>query len=177
MKRNSRLKQAVSGRNILLVISLLFTVCLWSSSAVAADPDFSGNWTLDEEQSDIGEGRFRPSRTLEVKQDKVNLKVVMFRRGRDGQERRMESVYSLDGKETTSGEEGRSTISTVKWSEDGKSLIIHAKRIRTRNGETSEIKTDETWTLRKDGKVLTIQSKTSSPRGESSAKLVYNLGS
>jgi hypothetical protein len=177
MKKNSKFQLAVAARNIFLAITVSITAGMLSSSTFAADPDFSGKWKLNEEQSEIGEGRFRPSMTLEVKQDKVNLEVIRVRTGRDGEERSMESVYSLNGEETTNGNENRTTVSTAIWSEDGKSLVIHSKRSFTREGQTFEFETVETWMLGEGGKILTIQSKTSSSWGETSAKLLYNLDS
>ncbi len=176
MKRTMKFQQIQAGRNLFLAIAVLFSTGLLSSQLFAAGPDFSGKWTLNEEKSEIGEMRFGASAALEVKQDKSNLTVVRVRTGRDGQEMRMEMKYSLDGKETTSGEGNRSAVTTAKWSEDGKSLMIHTKRSFTRDGQTMEFETDETWMLSSDGKSLTIQSSSSSPRGDRSMKLVYNLG-
>ena len=87
----------------------------------------------------------------------------------------MESAYSLDGKENTTSTERRTTTSTAKWSDDGKSLVIHSKSSFTRDGDTFEFTADETWTLGDKGKTLTIQSKSSSSRGEFSYKAVYDL--
>lgn len=176
MKRNSKIRLFVSMRNICFTALLLITAGMMSSSTFAANPDFSGMWKLDEGKSEIGEGRFRPSMTLDVKQDKENLNVVRVRIGRDGEERKRESVYSLDGKETTSGQENRTTVSTANWSKDG-TLTILSKRTFTRNGETFESETTEKWILGEGGKMLTIQSKFSSSRGEVNVELVYNLGS
>ena len=146
------------------------------SESFTAIPDFSGTWKLNEGKSEFGEGRFRAAATMEVKQDKMNLNVTRVRTGRNGQERSMESSYSLDGKETTSSTERRSTTSTAKWSEDGKSLVIHSKSTFSRDGDTFEFTSDETWTLGDKGKTLSIQSKSSSSRGEFSYKAVYDLG-
>ncbi len=159
---------------VLAVIALMAAAMI-PAKAYAAKPDFNGTWTLNEEKSQIGEGRNMPSKTLEVKQDKANLTVVRTRTGRDGQERRRESVYSLDGKETTVEGESRTTVSTAKWSEDGKSLVIRSASSFTREGETFEFKMTETWTLGEGGKSLTIVSESSSSRGEFSTTLVYDL--
>ncbi len=43
-----------------------------------------------------------------------------------------------------------------------------------REGETFEIKTDEIWKLSEDGKVLTIDYTSTSPRGERKSIRVYN---
>ncbi len=155
-------------------IALLFVGGLFASGVFAATPDFSGTWTLNEEKSEIGEGRFRPTATLEVNQDKMNLTVVRTRIGRDGEERKRESVYSLDGKETTFEGERRTTVSTAHWSEDGKTLKIESKSSWTREGETFESKVVETWMLGDGGKTLSIQSISSSSRGEFSTDLVYD---
>lgn len=173
MKKASKIQLPIVFRNIFLVTVLIATGML-SSNSFAANPDFSGKWKLDEGKSEIGEGRFRPSMTMEVKQDKSTINVVRVRTGRNGEERRMESEYSLDGKETTEGGDNRTVVSTAKWSDDGKSLVIHSRRSFSRQGQTFEMETDETWTTGEGGKTLIIQSKTSSSRGEREAKLVYN---
>ena len=86
-------------------------------------------------------------------------------------------LLSLDGKEIKEGDENRTTVSTAKWSADGTSLVIHSKRTFNRDGQSFESTSDETWILGKDGKTLTIQSKFTSQRGETSMKLVYNQAS
>ena len=175
MKTKYEVRPAFGWMFAFLTVAVFITAGLFPSESFAAKPDFNGIWTLNEEKSEIGEMRFRPSATLDVKQDKNNLTVVRTRTGRDGQEVARESVYNLDGTETTTEGERRKTVSTAKWSEDGNSLVIHSTSSWTREGETFEFKITETWILGDKGKSLTIKTSSSSSRGEFSYKLVYDL--
>ena len=177
MKKINHFQRIISGRNIFLAVVVFFAFGLSSSDMYAGNPDFSGTWKLNEDKSEMGERNFRMSSTLEVKQNKENLTVIRVRTGRNGQERRMESVYSLDGKESKNGEGNFSSVSMAKWSKDGTSLMIHTKSTFTREGQTYEFESDETWMISEGGRVLTIQSKTTSSRGEYSMQLVYDLAS
>ena len=158
-----------------MTLAVFMAAGMFPAKSFAAKPDFSGTWTLNEEKSEFGEGRYRPSATIDVKQDKTSMTVVRTRTGRDGQEVRMESVYSLDGKETTTEGGRRTTVSTVKWSGDGSTLVINSKTSWTREGETSESTSVETWVLGEGGKNLTIKTNSSSSRGEFSSTAVYDL--
>lgn len=175
MKNKYVIRPASGWMLAFLTAAVLVITGLFSSESFAAKPDFSGTWTLNEEKSEIGEVRFRASATLDVKQDKTSLTVSRTRTGRDGQEITRETVYNLDGTETVSEGERRKTVSKTKWSEDGKSLVIHSKSSWTREGETFEFEVTETWILGDDGKTLSINSDSSSSRGEFSLKLVYDL--
>jgi dipeptidyl aminopeptidase/acylaminoacyl peptidase len=174
MKREIEVRQHSRWMFAMITVAVFITAGMMPAASFAANPDFTGTWKLNQEKSKIGEMRNRPASELEVKQDKSSLTVIRTRIGRNGQERKMESSYSMDGKETTSQGGQRSTTSTVKWSEDGSSLIIHSKSSWTREGETYEFKTDETWSLGGDGKILTIQAKSSGSRGEFSHTAVYD---
>lgn len=175
MKKKYEVRPTSGWMFAFMTLAVFITASLFPSKSFAAKPDFSGTWTLNEEKSEIGEMRFRPSATLNVKQDKTNLTVSRTRTGRDGQEVTRESVYNLDGSETTTEGERRKTVSTAKWSEDGKSLVIHSTSSWTREGETFEFTNVETWMLGEKGKSLNIETSSSSSRGEFSYKLVYDL--
>jgi len=176
MKTTVKTKRRHAWMFGLMTVAVFLTAGMLPAKSFAAKPDFTGTWKLNEAKSEIGEGRFRPSATLEVKQDKTNLTVVRTRTGRDGQERKMESVYSLDGKEKTTSGEQRTKTSTAKWSEDGNSLVINSKSSFTREGQTFEVKNTETWTLGDKGATLTVKSHNSSSRGEFNSTAVYDKG-
>ena len=166
------------GRFITMsILSIAFFVLflLYPATTYAGDKvDFSGEWTLNEDKSEMGEGRFRPSATLKITQAENSLVTERTRTGRDGQERKMRDEYTLDGEAKLTETERGSTKSTASWSEDGKTLTINSYRKMTREGQTFEITTLETWELSDDGSALTIKSSISSPRGERSIVLVYN---
>jgi hypothetical protein len=82
---------------------------------------------------------------------------------------------TFDDKETESTVFGNSKKkSKAKWSDDGKKLTVKSTIAFDRNGQTTEIKTTEVWTLSDDGKTLTIESTTESPQGTNSTKMVYD---
>jgi hypothetical protein len=68
----------------------------------------------------------------------------------------------------------RPKTSTVTWSQDGKSLTIVSKSVFERDGNKIEINSTETWKLSEDGKSLTVDVATKSPRGERKGVFVYN---
>ena len=81
---------------------------------------------------------------------------------------------TLDGKEVENKTENRTTKTTAVWSDDGGSLTIKSDMVMSRQGQTFEMKSVEIWQLSEDGKTLTIQSNSSSSRGDRSATLVYD---
>jgi hypothetical protein len=164
-------------RRIFHVLSLSMIGALLAISTIssAADnPDFSGQWTLNESKSDLGEGRFFSAPKMNVKQEGNTITIERIRSGRDGQERTSSETLTMDGKEQVSEGERGNTTTVASWSDDGTTLTIKTKREFSRQGETFEMNTSEVWTLAEGGKVLKIQSESSSSRGERSATLVYD---
>jgi hypothetical protein len=81
---------------------------------------------------------------------------------------------TFDGKETEStGFGGSKRKSTAKWSDDGQTFTISSTTLMERDGETTEIKGTETWTLTKEG-ALSVVTFSSSPRGDFTVKAVYD---
>ncbi len=158
-----------------LSIAFFVLILLYPATTYAGDKaDFSGEWTLNEDKSEMGEGRFRPSATLKITQAENSLVIDRTRIGRDGEQRKIKDEYTLDGEAKLTETERGSTKSTASWSEDGKTLTINSHRKMTREGQTFEITSVETWELSDDGSALTIKSSISSTRGERSIVLVYN---
>ncbi|MFC2099050.1 hypothetical protein ACFLSP_04815 [Bacteroidota bacterium] len=136
--------------------------------------DFSGEWILNESKSELGEGRFRLSSELTVKQEGNTLTIERTVTGRGGETRTTSETLTMDGKENVSESENRSSTTTVKWSDDSKSLTITSDLVMSRQGETFKVKRTEIWTMDKDGKILTIKSSSSSSRGDRSVTLIYD---
>ena len=140
-------------------------------------PNFTGDWTLDREKSEMGERdlevvvagdagwvwvRFR-SRTMATH-------VVMKRKVEfQGEERTFESRYTTDGKENVNeGFRGNSIKSKTRW--EGTKLVTESV-METPNG-TREIK--EVRSLSADGKTMTVETTSKGGFGEGTRKLVYN---
>ena len=157
-----------------LTVSVICSLLLISTSSFAGEKtDFTGEWTLNEDKSDLGEGRVFAAFKLTVKQEGNTIIIERTRAGRDGEERTTSETLTLDGKENINEGERGSSTSVLKWSDDGTTLTIKSKREFNRQGETFEMNSTEIWTLAEDGKTLKIQSDMSSSRGERSATLVY----
>jgi len=147
----------------------LLTILLVSALVFAAD--FSGTWVLNSDKSELGEGGGRMAATkLVVTQGENSLKIESTRTGRDGEERTNTEEVTLDGKEIKKSTDRGDTISSAKL--DGDALKLWQTRTMSRDGETMEIKSEQTWKL-VDG-ALVVDSKSESPRGERVVKLVYD---
>jgi hypothetical protein len=158
----------------ILTVSVIIALLAIPSISFAGDKvDFTGEWALNEDKSDMGEGRGFAAFKIVVKQEGNTLTIERTRSGRDGEERTNSETLTMDGKENTNEGERGSSTSVVTWSDDGTTLTIKATREFNRQGETFEMNSTEVWTLTGDGKILSIQSDISSSRGERSATLVY----
>ncbi|HER08163.1 MAG TPA: hypothetical protein ENO20_04565 [Bacteroides sp.] len=147
---------------------------LSASSLAAKNPDFTGKWKFNETESTMGEGRFFAAEEMSVTQDGKAITIERTRAGRDGQVRTTSETITLDGKENVDEQEyGKSTYRAT-WSDDNTSLIIETETEFQRQGETFTMSRKEIWSLDKGGKVLTIESTSSSQRGTRSATLIYD---
>ena len=158
---------------VLTVSTLCSLLLISTASFVGEKIDFTGEWTLNEDKSDLGEGRAFAAFKIVVKQEGNTITIERTRTGRDGEERTNSETLTLDGKENINENERGSSASVLTWSDDGSALTIMSKREFNRQGETFEMNSTEVWTLAKEGKILKIQSDISSPRGERSVSLVY----
>ena len=157
-----------------MFVTLLSLIVMIPLCSFAANPNFSGQWTLNESKSEMGEGRFFSSAKMKVTQEGNTLTIERTRTGRDGEERTTSETLTMDGKDNVVSGDNRNSVTTVTWSGDGSTLTIKSKREFNRQGETFEMNTTETWTLSGDGKTLTIKSDSSSGMGDRSATLVYD---
>jgi len=145
-----------------------------TNSFAGGKSDFSGKWILNENKSNLGEGRTFSAVKMTVQQNGNTISIERTRRGRNGQERSSNETLTTDGKENIIKNENRSTVLVATWSDDGSTLTIKSQREFSRQGETFQMKSTETWTLGENGKILKIESDTSSQRGERSVTLVYD---
>jgi hypothetical protein len=177
MKKNVENLQ-VTGSFFMKLVALTLTVSLFilpvKLNAQGAKPNFAGSWAFNESKSNMGEGRgFRSATQMTITQDANTLTNARVRTNQDGESTTTTDKYTLDGKEcvNTSGRGPSKTI--VTWSADGKTLNFATTRTFERDGETTEIKSNEVWTLT-DAKTLSIQSTTKMQDTERKATLVYD---
>jgi len=157
----------------LFALTILCSLLLSSTNSLAGKSvDFSGEWTLNDAKSNLGEGRFMSSSAITVKQEASSIMIERTRSGRNGQTITNSETLTMDGKENTNEGENRSSVTTVAMSDDGLSMTIKSNIKMSRQGQSFEMKTTEIWTL--DGEILTIKTTMSSQRGDRSATLVYD---
>ena len=178
----------------LLVSSGLFGVLLvglWAASA-AAPANFAGTWALDKTKSkDLSPMMANvDSLTLTITQDAQQLTVdtkIARKEMADaqgvgpggGRGRGMGMMgpvsYKLDGSETTLDTGGRGTaITKAEWLNGGKTLKLTTKRTANFQGNDVTFTNTEVWDLSSDGKTLTVQRTSESPRGTQTSTLVFN---
>jgi hypothetical protein len=154
------------------LMAMLSCLLVIPAANVAAQTNFSGAWALNESKSNLGEGRFRLSSALNVKQQGNTITIESTRAGRDGGNTTTSETLTLDGKEVVNKTENRSSMSAATWS--GNSLVIKSTTEMTRGDQAFKTTSTDTWTLDGTGNVLTIQSVSTSQRGDRTVTLVYD---
>jgi hypothetical protein len=88
---------------------------------------FDGTWKLNKSESKVSDQfSFAPQKVV-ITQEDNNIHIVRYV-SMQGQDMTIDDTFTLDGKECkNSGFQGSTKISTVKWSDDKKSLIIKSK--------------------------------------------------
>ena len=158
---------------LLTIMVLLIGACV--VNAQEGKVDFTGEWVLNTDKSDMGgggRGRGRGATKMIVKQEGNKLEVESFRQNRDGEEVSTVYNYTLDGKECENEARGGSNISVVEWSKDGKTLVIESERTISRGDEEFTMNSTEEWSL--DKETLTIKRMMSSARGDRESTAVYD---
>ena len=164
-KRNYHLRGMIMLCSFFIIPALSFA---------AGNTDFTGEWALNNEKSELGEGRFFSPLRMTVKQESETITIDRTTTGRNGDERTRSQTLTMEGKENKMETERRSSISVVTWSEDGSALTIKADSEFSRQGEVMKRQTGENRGLEEDGKILKIQSSMSTPRGDRAVTLVYD---
>lgn len=138
-----------------------------------AKANFSGEWKLNEGKSELGDFGARFTATaIKVEQKESDITIARTTPGFNGGDPVTTSLtLTYDGKVTESTVFGSAKRkSTAKWSDD-QTLVINHVTTFERDGQTSEFKGTETWSM-KDGS-LSVVTVSSSPRGETTTKAVY----
>jgi len=172
-------------RNILLAAAVMLFAMAISASAQKAS-DFSGTWTLDTAKSQPADAAVE-SQTLvvtqtaaELKYERTTVRKADADQGRGGRGMmgggNATASFSLDGKETVTEQEGRmGKIPVTNKAAVAGDGSVKLSSTRTFNGPQGEMSftVNETWKLSADGKTLTIERETNSPRGASTSTSSY----
>jgi len=149
---------------------------LFISGTIFAQTNFAGNWVFNESKSNFGDSQFRfAAAKMVVTQDTKVLSVESTMQGRDGNERKVNAKYNLDGSVSENPMFNSTSQSTVSWSADKKSMTIKTTAKFEMNGETREMKSSQMWTLGEDGKVLILDNvRTGRDGNEVKTKIAYD---
>jgi hypothetical protein len=153
---------------------------------------FAGSWTLDKAKSQGLDQRMQnaESVTCVITQDDNTISVEWKIAGAQpqggpgggggmggGRGAGGPRSYNLDGKEATSeagGQMGGTNTLKATWSDATKTLELMFVRAGNFNGNDFKATTTDKMSLSADGKVLTINRHTESPRGAQDSTLVFN---
>jgi hypothetical protein len=163
-----------SAKNLSALL-LIPVICLAFTRATDK-VNFSGTWALNEAKSELGQrGRFA-AKTIKVEQKDNSIVITRTSPGfNGGDDVTTTETLGFDGKEVQSTGFGNSTKkSTLTWAADGQTLTISSNTSMERNGQTFEFSAKETWSLIDGGKSISIVTVSSSQRGESTIKAVYD---
>jgi len=156
-----------------LLHAIIFIAVLIPANSFSQTPNFTGEWKINEEKSELGEGRMRGATRLVIKHSDDEMSIERTSMGRSGEAFTSNEKMTLDGKECENMVNTRKKISSATWAEDGKSLNITSSMTFSRDGNTMEIKSTENWMLSAENE-LTIDAVTQTPRGERIRKIVYD---
>lgn len=163
------------------MIMVAFLAMPFGLNAQAGKADFSGSWTMNAEKSNFGQGQGQPPQGQGQGQrggfgggsftatQAENLLTVDRVRG----DQTVTSKYTLDGKESINTTARGDSKSVATWSADGKTLTIVTTRTFERDGQTTEMKTTEAWSLT-DAKTLSIKTTRNTQNGEVVSTMVYD---
>jgi len=170
------MKTLINGRNFITLLSLVLIINIAMPAVVSAQAgkvNFSGNWTLNEGKSTLGDSPRMGGGDFTASQEANLLTVERTFTNRDGQSMTNTSKYTLDGKESINTTQRGESKSVASWSADGKTLTITTSRTFNMNGESRTMKSIEVWTM-SDPKTITIKSSVFAPNGTREMTMVYD---
>ncbi len=183
----------------IFLISGFIVACglgVWAAS-ILPPANFAGTWTLDKAKSQGLDPRTQNAESFQwvITQDdkkiSIETKVTAGQPpagappagappgagGGGGRGPGGPRSFTLDGKEVTAeagGQMGGTNTTKGTWSADGKTLELLMVRTGSRDGTEFKLTTTEKLSVSDDGKVLSVQRHSESPRGPQDATLVFN---
>ena len=177
-------------KKLIIAAGLITALALAAFGTTGGLPvSFAGTWTLDKEKSQGLSQRMQNAEkiTCVIAQTDTSISVEWKVEGGQppagapggggGRGPAGPQTYNLDGKEATSeagGQMGGTSTMKATWSDATKTLELMSVRAGTVNGQDFKATTTDKMSLSADGKVLTINRHSESPRGTQDSTLVFN---
>lgn len=147
----------------------LAIILLMAPIILAADPDFSGIWNLDESRSELRRSPERPWKLMSVEHRDTQIRCVPVEPGSEPRKQnRMVMQFATNGRETAHPIGDATGKSIAKW--EGAALMINTIVSSPRQSYTQM----DRWKLSRDGKVLTVRRQIVTLHGEVESTLVYD---
>jgi hypothetical protein len=144
-------------------------VAVLAGTALAADkPNFSGEWSLNLDKSNLGPMPPPTSMTRKVDHADPTMSMTQATVGSPQGDQTFTLKITTDGKESTNEMMGQQAKTKASW--EGNALVIN---VAFEIGGT-EIKLTEKWSLSDDGKTLTDNTHFVIPQGEFDLTYVMN---
>jgi hypothetical protein len=176
------MKKKVTMQILSLTVVFAFLCMPLAVNAQGSKANYAGKWALNATKSDMGQppqgqgqggGMRMGGGDFTATQEANLLTVERTRTGQDGQAVTTKSVYTLDGKVSVNTTARGESKSTATWSADGKSLTIVTTRTVERDGQSTEMKTTEVWSLT-NPTTLSVANTMNTPNGERKTTMVYD---
>lgn len=147
----------------------LFFALLIAPIMVAADPDFSGTWNLDESRSELRRSPERPWKIMKVEHKDTDVRCVPVEPESEPKKPgRMVMQFATNGKEIAHPVGDATAKSIAKW--EGSALMINTIVSSPQRSYTQM----DRWKLSRDGKVLTVRRQIVTIHGEVESTLFYD---
>ena len=127
-------------------VLLLLSACAFAQSK----PDFSGEWTLNYNESKFGENYKAPAKWVDTVRHKEPELIIDRLELTDAGKLTSLLRYTTDGAECSNSVVGNTVRSTVKW--DAQALKFH----HVSKFNNADITLDDKWILSPDGKKLLV---------------------
>jgi hypothetical protein len=177
MSINRTIKTGISKKTLVLSTAAYMTICS-AATAQTQKANFFGDWKLNEQKSTLGQFARMVPKKLKLDGQTDDLTVQRSATSPDGNDITTNEKLTYDGKETESTVFGNTKKkSTAKWSDDGQTLNVNSTIVFEREGQTFEVKVTEAWKLLEAGKVLSVESTSTSQMGTNTMKLLYDKAS
>jgi hypothetical protein len=167
-----KMKKNVTMQIVSFAVLFAFLCMPLALNAQGSKANFAGTWAFNAEKSNLGDApqggggqRMGGGGNFTATQEANLLTVESTRTGQDGQAVTTTSKYTLDGKVSVNTTARGESKSTATWSADGKSLTVVTTRTFERDGQTTEMKTTEVWSLTNPTTLSRVSTMTT-PNGE-----------
>ena len=162
------------GKSTIILSAIALSTMSVSAAPILARPDFSGEWKLNEQKSELGQFAQMSPTIIKVESTDGAMAIERHSKSMAGEDATNNEKLTFDGKATeTSLQNNFKRTSTAKWSDDGQTLTVNSTIVGNNDGQQFEVKQTQVWKLL-DNKSLSIESNSVSSFGTFNTRLIYD---